>query len=425
MPLEGCQPPWNELQGTPSRAAIPPGILVPDPPTPRSRTAGNDTPTPAMDSPGSWKQRKRTGEIVERPPVLRLNPPSSAGSVSPAIDENGHGSRSHRSTDSPSTSDTFITAAEANGLNTRGLNHNQAEGLVRFPVPQELEDSESSEDIQPPPPARLPPSQPQQLDGAFENESSRHGPRDSRSCRGLCGSLGRKFKECLMKESSPHDEERVRMIPGHAVGRQAAKETWWSASLRKLTQRGSRGTQRRALRKSVRDLFSGSSTANQTSAETTPDSNQQRHPFDHPPAPQNSLAIGNRFDNVAAPQAFGAPIHEEDLATPFEGPTSPISEPVTVIGIDPEEPRGIPRENISPTDETIVGRLDQGTESGEFTRPFSFTNSDTGEGPGDTLDGSSAPNAMGELTRGDSQEALVRPDAPQIPPLEVTWSPIG
>ena len=445
MPPVGRQRVWNELHGTPSRAAIPPGILVPDPPTPRSRRAGNDTPTPATDSPGSWRQKKRTGEIVDRPPVLRLNPPGSVGSISPAIDQNGHGSHSCRSTDSPSTTDTFTTTRDAHGSSTGGPNLDRAEGLVQSPVPQEFEEGTvSPEDVQPPPPARLPPSQAHQMDGVSENETSRHSPRKSRSCRDLCGSLGRKFKECLTKECSPHDEARVRMIPGQSAVRQPEKETWWSKSLRKLTQRGSRGNQRRALRKSVRDLFSGSSTANQTSAESTPYSDQQRYPylFDHPTAPQNSLDRENRFDNAAAPQAFGAPTHEEDLATsgtartdPFPDPTSPtlsdpvsdpLSDPITVIGPDVDEPREVPRENAGPADESIVGRLDgvESDEGRELTRPFSFTHSDWGEGPGDTLDGSPIPFAMDELARVNSQEALIMPDAPQIPPLDVTWSTI-
>ncbi|KAL8965259.1 MAG: hypothetical protein Q9183_003947 [Haloplaca sp. 2 TL-2023] len=427
MPPVGRQQGWNELHGTPSRAAIPPGILVPDPPTPRSRGGGNDTPTPATDSPGSWKRKKRTGEIVDRPPILRLNPPGSVGSTSPAIDQNGHGSRSRRLTDSPSTTDTFTTARDARGSSTGGPNVHGAEGLVQFPAPQEFEeDTESPEDVQPPPPARLPPTQAHQMDGVSENETSRHSPRKSRSCRDLCGSLGRKFKDCLTKERSPYDEARVRMIPEQPAARQPEKETWWSKSVRMLTQRGSRGKQRRALRKSVRDLFSGSSTANQTSTESTPYSNQQRYPylFDHPTAPQNSINRENRFDNAAAPQAFGAPTHEEDLATsgtertdPFPDPTSPtfsdpISEPITVIGPDADEPREVPRENTGPTDESMVARLD-GTESDEgreLSRPFSFTHSNGGEGSGECLDESPVPFAMDELARVDSQEELVVPD---------------
>ncbi|KAI4192318.1 MAG: hypothetical protein LQ346_004363 [Caloplaca aetnensis] len=71
-------PSWGVLQDSPGHPPLPPDIMVPDPPTPRSNRSGNDTPTPPMEKPGSSEGR-RHNEYVSRPtrPRVLVNAPDS------------------------------------------------------------------------------------------------------------------------------------------------------------------------------------------------------------------------------------------------------------------------------------------------------------------------------------------------------------
>ncbi|KAL8851145.1 MAG: hypothetical protein Q9221_003948 [Calogaya cf. arnoldii] len=77
---------WEQLKCTPTRTSVPASLWVPaaaTPPTPRLR---NDTPTPAASTPSSWVERRRPGQLVDRPldvPNFRTNALSTTKSLSP------------------------------------------------------------------------------------------------------------------------------------------------------------------------------------------------------------------------------------------------------------------------------------------------------------------------------------------------------
>lgn len=72
-------PAWRILQDSPSHPPLPPDIMVPDPPTPRSNRSGNDTPTPPIDIPGSSEGRRHAEYISGQiRPRVRVNPPDSS-----------------------------------------------------------------------------------------------------------------------------------------------------------------------------------------------------------------------------------------------------------------------------------------------------------------------------------------------------------
>ncbi|KAL8643972.1 MAG: hypothetical protein Q9226_008004 [Calogaya cf. arnoldii] len=77
---------WEQLKCTPTRTSVPPSLWVPaatTPPTPRLR---NDTPTPAASTPGSWREHRRHGQVVDRPldvPNFQPNAPSNTKSLAP------------------------------------------------------------------------------------------------------------------------------------------------------------------------------------------------------------------------------------------------------------------------------------------------------------------------------------------------------
>ncbi|KAL9017284.1 MAG: hypothetical protein Q9185_005375 [Variospora sp. 1 TL-2023] len=266
---------WHQLQGPLSF----PNTFVPDTPPPRNQEPGNDTPTPATPMTGSWRHRRRTGEHAERPPKLRVYPPDAESSKSP---ETVFRWEPH---DTPDPQD----SSRPSSLEAERERRGRA--------------TEPHDPIESAPLTRIAPH-PSQLDGALEEGLPQGRQRHATLCKKLCKSL-RNIPSQLagvfikQKKGPPKDEHTGDVAS--AEGPDAADQTWWSKTSKRFGKAKGQSTastggrkRRRYGRKSLHGLFSSSAAATQSSSSPTMDP----------------------FDDSIAPQAFGAPRHEEDSNSP-------------------------------------------------------------------------------------------------------------
>ncbi|KAL9003396.1 MAG: hypothetical protein Q9188_003722 [Gyalolechia gomerana] len=300
---------WQPLRDPASSSIIPLNLSVPDPATPRSPSLRNDTPTPAELTPGSWRKRRRTGELVERPPKLRVNPPDSMISTSPEIQsspeeepastadpesESGHS----YVTPPEKPADPYVTASEVQHPSS---SRSSASSTKAQPSRSELDNP------LPPPPAAKVATHHNQLDGTADEHEPRRGLRPLGSCEKLRGSLKRipaQLKDLFSKDKTSHGDgdDGASQEALKSSTQRRDKATWWSKTTERLRKRDAHGKRpatskasQKSARNSLRHLFS-------SSRESSSDAHQVMNPFDNP----------------AAPQAFGAPTHEEDTDSPVE-----------------------------------------------------------------------------------------------------------
>ncbi|KAI4126325.1 MAG: hypothetical protein LQ338_003802 [Usnochroma carphineum] len=312
---------WRPLQDSPSNPPIVPDIWVPDAPTPRSYQSGNDTPTPAIPSTGSWRNRRRAGELVERPPPpkIRLNPPESIVSTSPEIQS----SPEWQSTLERQSSSERQSSPEQEWASTRNTERPNLQNHEAAPESQgssstssgnsegqhSADASDPDDPIRPPPPAKVA-SHPSQLDGALDEGGPQRRRRHASGCKKLCGSLRRLPSQLtgMFKKEKTEDHKDENTRETHRLGNpEAANQAWWSKTARPFGKAKFRGTaplpgrhNRRSARKSLRHLFSSLGAANETSGGSSLSASREANPF----------------DDTSAPQAFGAPTHEEDTGSP-------------------------------------------------------------------------------------------------------------
>ncbi|KAL8730891.1 MAG: hypothetical protein Q9166_003818 [cf. Caloplaca sp. 2 TL-2023] len=300
---------WQRLESSPSRSSMSDAIDVPYPPAPRSPGWRNDTPTPEMSTPGSWRGRRRHGEFVSRPlegpvPTLRVNLPDDVSSISPDVP-------SIQSRDLGSLEEEFYTSApESQG----SAGTSTSLGSPKQQDAQGLTSPNTS--VQTPPPAKLA-SHPNQLDGAPEEVATKDTLRDRSCCKKLCRSLRSipsKLNLTITKEkrergnNSPDD-----LLPSRPLAGTKGNTSWWSKASLRLRMPGR--NLRRAADRSVYDVSSGSGTTPRTSGQSSTTGSHE-----------------TRFDNPHAPQAFGAPVHEEDTDSPTEDPF-PAEEEATGVEV--------------------------------------------------------------------------------------------
>ncbi|KAL8767328.1 MAG: hypothetical protein Q9209_006166 [Squamulea sp. 1 TL-2023] len=256
---------WQQLVGTPSRSPIAPGIYVPGPPTPRTPRLRNDTPTPAATTPGSWRQRRRQGQMIDRPPRVPEDP--DAISSIPNM---------------PSDKLSASTAADSRGSGESKSDDRQGQ----------LDPQRQTNDtlIQTPPPARVA-LRSGQLDGtAEEAEGLSHTPNRQSCYQKLCGSLRSIPSKLSLKEknvnrdikeggNSPADERRAKSARPLAATQDKTKRSWMASlrsaknSVRGLRHRGSASD-------SLSRLFNPTGSRNSTSRQSESATPQDLIPFD-------------------------------------------------------------------------------------------------------------------------------------------------
>ncbi|KAL8778272.1 MAG: hypothetical protein Q9213_007492 [Squamulea squamosa] len=266
---------WQQLVGTPSRSPIPPGIRVPGPPTPRTPRLRNDTPTPAATTPGSWRQRRRQGQMVDRPPRVQEDP--DAISSIPNV---------------PSDKLSASTATDS-----RASGESKSDGR-RGPRDTQRETNDTS--IQTPPPARVA-LHSSQLDGtAQEAEGLSHTP-NRRSCyQKLCGSLRSIPSKLNLTEknvnrdtkedgNSPAGVRPAKPARSPAATHDQTKRSWM-ASLRSA-KKSVRGLRRRgSASDSLSRLFDTTGSRNSTSKRSESATPQDLIPFDDERHPQTFVS---------------------------------------------------------------------------------------------------------------------------------------
>ncbi|KAL8988965.1 MAG: hypothetical protein Q9177_002046 [Variospora cf. flavescens] len=275
---------WHQLQGPPSF----PNTFVPDTPPPRNQEPGNDTPTPATPMTGSWRHRRRTGEYVERPPQLRVYPPDAKSSTSPVVP----------SPEMQSPETVFRWEPRA----TSDPQDSSTPSSLKAERERSGQATEPHDPIEIAPLTRIAPH-PSQLDGALEEGLPQGRQRHATLCKKLCKSL-RNIPSQLagvfikQKKGPPKDEHTG--DAASAEGADAADQTWWSKTSKRFGKAKGQSTastggrkRRRYGRKSLHGLFSSSAATQPSSSPTT-----------------------DPFDDSIAPQAFGAPRHEEDSNSP-------------------------------------------------------------------------------------------------------------
>ncbi|KAI4248714.1 MAG: hypothetical protein LQ352_005843 [Teloschistes flavicans] len=294
---------WQRL-GTPTRPLIPGDIYVPDPPTPLPRLLGNDTPTPAETTPGSWKGKRRAGEHVDRPQAIQLiAPSSSSGSNSPE--------RPHSHPEMPLLSDlahsqstntsSYVTADE----NCRSDHNSSSESLDHGSIPP----LNPGRLIQPPQAVRLA-THHGQLDGAAEQDVPKH-IRGKRSCTEYCKSLKgipKKINGLFKKEKSGQQIEQAPTGSRKSVAKPKAQGSW--ANSMKIFKKD-----RPQGRKPI-PSFDGHDSPTRSKQHLLARSSAPKQSSDGSSSADAEAA--NRFDDPSAPQAFGAPTHEEDLPLSVE-----------------------------------------------------------------------------------------------------------
>ncbi|KAL9593846.1 MAG: hypothetical protein Q9219_007355 [cf. Caloplaca sp. 3 TL-2023] len=360
---------WQLLPSTPGDPTIPPNTYVPDAPTPRPLDLSNDTPTPAFPTPGSWIERRRTGELVERPPTFRLNAPDGTVFTYPEIqstpewqptatlgprslDSGTHipvaeatvppapGSRMNPPDNAASTSLNTQTIPEGQSTSTsvpelhpysnyqpssvvtksssssssKSRKERKSSSSTSSKSKKERRNSrpESNETVQRPPAAKVT-SRHDQLDGAPDEGEPRPAPKRRSSCQNLQGSLRnlpQQLKELFSKEKTNNNAKKAEdKKPAKSSTPKKENQSWWSRTTGRFRKGNDQGKKtmpgrvgQRATRNSLRHLFSSSGAPDPESRESS-----------------GSAGPGtDRFDDENAPQAFGAPTHEEDISSPTE-----------------------------------------------------------------------------------------------------------
>ncbi|KAL8719418.1 MAG: hypothetical protein Q9225_003583 [Loekoesia sp. 1 TL-2023] len=362
---------WQPLQDSSSNPALPLNIYVPDPPTPRSQQLGNDTPTPAEQTPGSWRERRRTGELVERPPKLRLNPPDSTLSTSPEIQPSPEEQSTSTAEPESLSQQTYATPPEL-----RGSSSSSSAGSEKHQHSQS-----DPEDPLPPPPLAKVASHHNQLDGASDEVEARRAPKSRSSCqnsRGSLKSLPLQLKDLFSKEKTSHsngsDSAKTKSLT-----QCKENQTWWSKTTGRFRKRKGQENKpvpgragQKSARNSLRHLFSSSAAPEQRSRESSSGA---------PPG----------MNPLAAPQAFGASTYEEDTSSAMEPELS--SEEKEAMG------REIMRQRLE--------AAKAGAERRRRERETEQTTSGQEAVAGTTLDGSPDQNDRTQ-PRQDSGSSLLR-----------------
>ncbi|KAL8937322.1 MAG: hypothetical protein Q9216_004480 [Gyalolechia sp. 2 TL-2023] len=323
---------WQPLGDPASSCSIPGNYSVPEAGTPRSIDLRNDTPTPAEVTPGSWRKRRRTGELVERPPKIRLNPPGSTCSMSPDIQSfpgeelastGGPGSEAEHSHMTPPEQPSGPYTA-ARGVQDSSSSSSSAHDTVPRP-------SRSQPDDPLPPPAAKVATHHNQLDGTADEREPRRPLQPLASSEKLRESLREipaQLEDLSIKDKPSDGDGDDSTDNGASSSLEAIRPsstrqtqdneaaTWWSKTMRRLRKRGapeeksknkkkksstfSKAGQHKSGRNSLRHLFSSSRGSSDDAA---------------------FPAVTSPFDNPAAsPQGFAAPTHEEDT---LNSPTEP------------------------------------------------------------------------------------------------------
>lgn len=309
---------WHQLPGSPSNPPRPSHIYVPDTPAPRAHQLVNDTPTPAMASAGSWRDRRRAGEHVGRsaPPKIRVNIPDSDMSTSPEIQS----SPEVLSSPEVQSSSGSQLPPEGQWSRERGSDSSQNYDTapeLRAPGSSSSDNSRGRQSPDPDDPLPSPPagevaSHFSQVDGALDEGVPQRAQRKYPSCRKVCQSLRKlpsQLTDLFSKEEKNDDEEQDAPKVSTSAEQNTTDQTWWSKTTKRIKRPRIHGSEsiprrnnRRSARSSLGHLLSGSGAATRASGGT------------HSSDPRDE----NRFDNPSAPQAFGAPTHEEDTASPVE-----------------------------------------------------------------------------------------------------------
>ncbi|KAL8750688.1 MAG: hypothetical protein Q9199_006908 [Rusavskia elegans] len=291
---------WEQLKGTPSRTALAPDIFVPADTTPRSPRLRNDTPTPAASTPGSWVERRRHGQVVNRPldvPNVGTNPAGATESFPPDT-----------ALDRRSVSKATTAADSQESVGSRSLSRQ---------VCQDGQQGDTPATVQAPALAKIV-SRPTQLDGVPEESEGGSQTPQRRSCyQKLCGSL-RSIPSMLslrqrnslpddkVADDGPADEQAARPArPARALAATQDKAKWWStASLRfkknAVGGRSSRQSTRSSLRGFLKDVSSANSTFGQSESRASPNP--------------------TRFDDNRNSRSFVGPTFEDDTGSPVEDP---------------------------------------------------------------------------------------------------------
>ncbi|KAI4142974.1 MAG: hypothetical protein L6R39_004758 [Caloplaca ligustica] len=308
---------WRPLQDSPNNPPLPPDIWVPNTPTPQPHQSGNDTPTSAIPSTGSWRERRRTGELVERPrpPRLSLYIPDSEISTSPEIQSSPEWESTLERLSSPDRESSSKEPASSRNPERPDFQCPKTVPELRRSSSYSSNDGEEhhgEEYLDPDDPPRPPPRAknnpyPSQVDGAPDERGSQRGRRHRGPCKKLCKSLRSipsQLTSIFNKEKKGDAKDENSGEAPKSAGPEAAKGTWWSTTSKRFgkakgpsTARTPGRNNRKTGRKSLRGLFSSSGAADETSSES-----RRVNPFDDP----------------SAPQAFGAPTHEEDTSSPVE-----------------------------------------------------------------------------------------------------------
>ncbi|KAL8667764.1 MAG: hypothetical protein Q9168_007186 [Polycauliona sp. 1 TL-2023] len=290
---------WQQLNVTPTRSRMPPAVYVPGPPTPRTPRLRNNTPTPAVSTPGSWVERRRPGQVVDRslgPPPLEVDLPVETTGSSSSV------TASDRRTVSKATTAADSQESFGDRLLSRQLCRDG----------QQLEAEVPS--IQFPAQAKIA-SRPSQLDGTTsESSGGKSGsPQRQGYCEKLRGSLRSVSSMLSLREkSAARDDKTSRkgpsnnsqtVRPARPLAATQDKPKWWStASLRTKKGAGAGRNRRQSTRGSLRQLFASTDSSNGTmehsGSRTSPDA--------------------TRFDDERHPHSFVGPKIEGDTDSPVE-----------------------------------------------------------------------------------------------------------
>ncbi|KAL8997933.1 MAG: hypothetical protein Q9169_002926 [Polycauliona sp. 2 TL-2023] len=296
-------PGWEELPPrgvSQSRSHMARPIYVPGPPTPQTPRLRNDTPTPALSTPGSWVERRRPGQVVDRslgPPRVRVNVPSGTAESSSL------GEPSDRRSVSRAT-----TAADSQeSLGSRLLSRQVCRDG------QQLDMGAAS--IQIPAAAKIAPRR-SQLDGASDSTGGKsESPKRQSYCDKIYGSLRsmssvlsmrEKFRDDKTANKGASNAQTVR--PARPLAATQERPKWWStASLRRKKGPAVGRKGRQSGRGSLRQLFA-----------STDSSSLMTSPFGSRSSPDSTLVT--RFDDERHPRSFVGPPVEGDSDSPVEDP---------------------------------------------------------------------------------------------------------
>ena len=298
---------WQPLQVTPRRSPrspLSPNIYVPGPPTPRTPRLHNNTPTSVASTTGSWVERRRQGQVVDRPldvPKVRVTLPDSSEGYTPDTE-----------LDRRIVSRATTAADSQESVTSKPLSRQVCQDGQ-----QEVDPAAAS--IQVPEAAKVA-SRPIQLDGAREeSEETKHVSRRRTCCEKLYGSF-RKIPSMLSlrDKSVLQNDKNENNKPSNArEARQARpldathdKNNWLSNTSLRFKKRAANGRKHRhSVRGSLRGLFSNTNSSNGVSA----------HSEDH------TLLNQTRFDDNRNPPSFVGPTLEGDSNSPVGEPFAHIT----------------------------------------------------------------------------------------------------